>query len=147
MNDIRYSRRASPPEHKVVWRDCLRENWGDYLTFASFVGFAFWMLVNAFWVTGDVAGTPIFVDRAKIVTKSYFEGGEGGHAGWMLVVDLRGRRIDAGLHGGYDLDNSKVGSQVSVMYQTGRSGTVYVRSVHAEEPSVAHKVSISPARR
>jgi hypothetical protein len=145
--EVRFNRRSAEPTRLGLWRDWLTAYKGIFVILAI-VLIPLWYLMNGeWWAIQDKAAAPMHVETARTVNQSYVQGVDGDPSGWMLTVDMNGRQIDAGVQAGPDFDCLTVGSDVSVTYQIGRSGTIYVRSVRAVEPSKSRKLAVSPAHR
>jgi hypothetical protein len=144
MNDLHFSRRATPPTEKMIWRERLWEWRGGFGLAAFILAFAAVLFSWRYWQVRDAANAPLQTANAVVVGKAVSDlRGRAGN-GWDITLQLNGKAVTANTHNLMLFNHVNVGDTVAVAFSVGRSGRVYVAEL-AE--TAKQRVGTNPAAR
>ena len=126
-----FSRRASAPSRRMIWRDTMSQWWGGavigLVIIIATVGYFQWRN----WQRNDAADAPLRTTTALVKNVSIADvRGRIGN-GWTITLEWGGRVVISNTHNFELVKRISKGDSVGVAYRVGKSGSVYVEDFAA----------------
>lgn len=145
MNDLHFTRRASPPTAGAIWRGRLLDWSPGFAVLAALVVVAGALFSRQFWQARDAANGQLRTGQAIVVGKAVSDlRGRAGN-GYDIKLRLAGQTVTAHSYNLTLLNRINPGETVTAAYIVGKSGQIYVTDLAESDSKL--RVGTSPGSR